>query len=277
MPEPAFAPTPEPPPEEFALAGVYSSERDGALHGLVVLAMGLPYWLEFSESGWKLLVEARYATAVGQQLALFDRESVGWPPLPPADSEAVAHRPVLGPLLWCLCLIGIYQLQLRSSAAIESLGLLDARRVFEHGEIWRPFTALFLHADIAHLTGNLVCGFFVLSSVQAAFGRARGWLFFFAAATAGNFLVAASSLFASHRSLGASTAVFGGLGLLTGRAVRSALGSVVSGRWRPVALPLGAGATLLGLFGAGEPQTDVLAHAAGFLCGVLLGLAARNP
>lgn len=268
---------PEPLAEELSLAGVYPSQRDGAMHGLVVLAMGHPYWLEPDPAGWRLLVESRIAPEAARQLALFDRESAHWPPHFATDAETTPTRPVFGPLLWCLALIGVHQLQLRSGGAVDSRAMLDAEAVFQRGEFWRPFTALFLHADAAHLTGNLMSGFFVLSAVLSAFGRLRGWLLFAAAAVMGNLLVAAASSYGHYRSLGASTAVFGGLGLLTGRAVRFGLGSRAPGRWRPVLLPVAAGLTLLGLFGAGEPQTDAAAHGAGFLAGLVLGFGFRKP
>jgi len=42
-------------------------------------------------------------------------------------------------------------------------------------------------------------------------------------------------------------------------------------RWRAVFVPLAAGLTLLGLFGAGDLRIDVGAHVTGFTAGLVLG------
>jgi membrane associated rhomboid family serine protease len=64
-------------------------------------------------------------------------------------------------------------------------------------------------------------------------------------------------------SLGASTAVFGALGAL------SAMPGVFRGRQRW--LPLVTGIVILGLYGAGDARTDVLAHVCGFVAGWVVG------
>jgi hypothetical protein len=61
-------------------AGIYPTSEGGFEHGLVVLAMGQPYWLIPSEAGFRLLVEPGAFEEAREQLARFDRESVGWPP-----------------------------------------------------------------------------------------------------------------------------------------------------------------------------------------------------
>jgi membrane associated rhomboid family serine protease len=104
-------------------------------------------------------------------------------------------------------------------------------------------------------------------------GRLRGWLLLALAATAGNLAVAAVNYPGPYRSIGASTAVFAGLGLLTGRAIRVLRGEGGRLRWRPVFVPLAAGVTLLGLFGAGDVRTDVVAHVTGFAAGLMLGVS----
>jgi membrane associated rhomboid family serine protease len=118
---------------------------------------------------------------------------------------------------------------------------------------------------------NAVSGFFVFSAVVSTMGRLRGWLLLALAAAAGNLAVAALNYPGPYRSIGASTAVFAGLGLLTGRAVRVLCGENGQLRWRALLVPLAAGVTLLGLFGAGGLRTDVVAHATGFAAGLVLG------
>jgi len=74
-----------------------------------------------------------------------------------------------------------------------------------------------------------------------------------------------------HRAVGASTAVFAGLGLLAGFGWgrRLSLRERRFYRWAP----LTAGVSLLALLGAGNERVDVLGHLLGFLAGTGLGWA----
>src|SRR5690606_26189521 len=72
-------------------AGCYATGEAGFEHGLVVLAMGLPYWLRETPEGFQLLVVPEAVDVVRGQLALFDRENAGWPP--PRLSEAEPAGP----------------------------------------------------------------------------------------------------------------------------------------------------------------------------------------
>ena len=54
------------------------------------------------------------------------------------------------------------------------------------GEWWRVVTALWLHADVAHVVANVVSGLFLFGLVLATLGRARGAALLLAAAALGN-------------------------------------------------------------------------------------------
>lgn len=266
----------QPLPADLAEAGIYATAAEGFDHGLVVLAMGLPYWLAPSVAGFRLLVEPEALGEVRGQLACFDRESVGWPPLPPAENAA--RRFELGtPLLWALAVMAVYCCQIRWPGRLEEAGELDTQAVFDRGEWWRPATALFLHADAGHLISNELSGIFAFSAVLATIGLGRGWLLLALASVTGNLAAAALSYPGPYRSLGASTAVFAGLGLLTGRAIRAVGSGSPRRRWAAVLAPLAAGIALLGLFGAGGFQVDIGAHACGFAAGIAWGFAAGIP
>jgi len=84
----------------------------------------------------------------------------------------------------------------------------------------------------------------------------------------GNF---ANALFyeTRHVSIGASTAVFGALGILAGYQF---LTKIKHPRQRIKAwLPLAGGLALLAILGSGA-ESDIMAHLFGFLSGILLGL-----
>ena len=255
-------------------AGVYSTSAEGFEHGLVVLAMGESYYLAPSDNGYRLLVEPAALAAVREQLAYFDRESIGWPPRPAVEERSVRRLELFTPLLWAFLVMAVFWGQGAWPEMLEEAGALDPRAVFDQGEWWRLATALFLHADVGHLVGNVLSGVFVFAAVVSTIGRRRGWLLLALASLAGSLAVAALNYPGPYRSLGASTAVFAGLGLLTGRAIRVLQRPGRPHRWRTVLGPLATGLTLLGLYGAGEVHTDVGAHLTGFAAGLVLGFAA---
>jgi rhomboid protease GluP len=146
-----------------------------------------------------------------------------------------------------------------------SLGALDAGA---GREWWRAVTALTLHLDQEHLLGNLLFG--VLAGVAAGrlLGPGIAWASILGAGVLANtveILIAP----ATHRAVGASTAVFAALGLLAGLAWRQRL-TLRERRWHASA-PLIAGICLLTLLGAGTAHVDVLGHALGFAFGVGVG------
>ena len=268
---PAEAP-PDPVPEDLVSAGAYGSYREGFEHGLVILAMGRPCWLLAAEGGFRLLVEPTVAAAAAEQLARFDRESRDWPPAPAAPAPAQPTEWTL-PLLWALAVLAAFRAQLRSPGRWEAAGELNPAAIYRHGQVWRAGTALFLHADLGHLLSNLIFGFFTFAAVLSTLGRWRGLALLALAAVAGNLAVAAINLSAPYRSLGASTAIFAGLGLLTGQAI---WGVLRRGSFR-IFVPLATGGVLLALYGAGGLNVDVLAHACGFAAGLVLGFATPPP
>jgi membrane associated rhomboid family serine protease len=150
---------------------------------------------------------------------------------------------------------------------------LDAGRVdgalIRDGEWWRVFTALTLHKDVGHLLGNI--GFGSLFGVLAArvIGPGVTWLTVVLAAGAANALNTAV-LTASHRSIGASTAVFAALGLVAGFVWRGRL--MAQDRWPYRLGPIVGGIALLAYTGTGDESTDIGAHLGGFVCGFAGGI-----
>jgi membrane associated rhomboid family serine protease len=74
----------------------------------------------------------------------------------------------------------------------------------------------------------------------------------------------------AQRSIGASTAVFAALGILS--AYAWVLESASNLRWAKRLGPLIAGVMLLGLLGTGGERTDVVAHVTGFISGCAFGV-----
>lgn len=256
---------------------MYATAEEAFEHGLVVLALGEGCWIEPSERGHRLLVEPSNLAEIQRQLACFDRESRHWPPRPLHDPAAGRRLVGLTPLLWGLATVAAYWGELRFPSWLAR-GELDSDATIHRLQLWRPATALFLHADAGHLLSNGLNGIVVFSAVMTTFGRRRGWLLLAAAAYLGNLASAAINAGVPYHSIGASTAVFAAVGLLTGRAMRLVVRLPKHHRWRALFVPFAAGFTVLALYGAGGVQIDVLAHATGFTSGLAAGfLGAALP
>jgi membrane associated rhomboid family serine protease len=128
------------------------------------------------------------------------------------------------------------------------VGRVDGELIRD-GEWWRTITALTLHAGARHLAGNIVFGILFGLMAGRLIGSGVAWFGIVVASGAANFLNI-SLLESTHRAIGASTAVFAALGLVSGFVWRAKLYT-----------------------GTGDANTDIGAHLAGFVCGFLAGMA----
>ena len=183
-------------------------------------------------------------------------------------------------------------------------GGLDVYRTRTMGEWYRTVTALTLHADAAHVLGNIVLGAVFMVPLCRRVGPG---LCLFLTVLAGGLGNAATLYFrpAASVSLGFSTSLFGAVGLLaafmavhafTHRMSQAAGGgmsrvnldrpmskkvySLLSARALKNAafqamLPLGAGLGVLAMLGGSDaPGVSYLSHVMGLFAGVALGLPA---
>jgi membrane associated rhomboid family serine protease len=263
-------------PADLAEVGVYAAERVAFEHGLVVLALGRPFWTVEGDGGQRLMVEAEVAPRVREQLARYDRESLDWPPRPIVD-ESQHGTDFLTPLLWALAMLVVFHFQTTRPEWAKA-GAVDAVAIFERGEWWRIATALGLHGDGAHVISNALSGIFLFTAVLKTFGRGVGWLLVATAAILGNLAVAALAYPEPYRSLGASTAIFAGLGLLTGRMAGVLQRADRRERGRAMFGALGSGLVVFALYGAGggAARVDIGAHLAGFAAGLVCGYIAER-
>jgi membrane associated rhomboid family serine protease len=261
-------------PENLVEVGCFSSPAAAADRGLVILSMGLPYWLQTGDGQFSLLVEPQQAAEVRAQLAKYELESAHWPP-PLLPAPQPHSRSGFLITIWALMLLVSFWAQQRWPGWTQT-GSLQPAGVFDHGEFWRPLTALFLHGDVGHLLSNALAGAFVFSAVFDTLGRRRGILLLALAGVLGNLLSAAAHLGGPYLSIGASTAVFAGLGLLTGRAITWHRTPSAPTSLRRIFAPLGAGVTILALYGAGGAHVDLGAHLCGFVTGLALGQLPRR-
>lgn len=233
---------------------------------LVLQAHGIPHEILTSPDGeiafWTLPADSERAS---QELDEFDRENV---PVPPAPDVPRWGRSSIG-LAVAWLLIASFGMT-SGTPALTTRGSASAERLVAGGEWWRAITALTLHADLTHVLGNAAAAGVLLTAAAWRIGPGMTAAITLASGIAGN-VITAVFYRSRHDSIGSSTAVFGTLGLVTAIALFDAWKFGV--RRRAPWVLFGASLALLGFLGSGE-RSDVLAHAAGWACGIGFGLAA---
>jgi len=261
--------------EELAEVGRYRDLSQAHEHGLVINAMREPCWVMPSEDGEPYSLHAQAATAeeVSREIRAYEEEKSTAVPQPQPDHDSFRHPAGWGVgALWLLAISCGFAWQqsdptLVERAASSSTGLIG------QGEYWRPFTALFLHSDVPHLIGNMISGMIFGTLLTRMLGAWRAWALILACGTAGNIITSIVAWPQGFLSIGASTAVFGALGILCGLAFAAILQSGAKLPWARTAAPVIAGVILLGWLGGGtmESNTDVLGHVFGFASGITAG------
>ncbi|MEE8467741.1 MAG: rhomboid family intramembrane serine protease, partial [Planctomycetota bacterium] len=260
-----------------------TSKKPCAERALVLHALGIPHQVVGSTEGFALVVPANAGERATRELELYSHENVGWPP--PRLDAPMHSNGVRGALVYAVTILAFYPIGRSGFLNRDwwSAGRLEAGTVLD-GEWWRTITALTLHGSAEHLIGNLMFGGALAVLASHTLGTGLTWMGMVLAGALGN-LVNALVQSPQHTAIGASTAVFGCLGLMSSYEWirRHALHLP---RMRRLAPMLG-GAVLLGYMGmggasleafGGEPaeigNTDVVAHVTGMLVGVVLGFAA---
>ena len=136
-----------------------------------------------------------------------------------------------------------------------------------HGELYRSVTSLMLHADPLHLLGNIAGIAIFGTAVCSIMGWGVGWLMILATGIVGNWTNALLYK-TGHISVGASTAIFGAIGMLSAHQFFKKFKQ--PGQKIKAVLPLASGLALLGILGSGK-HSDVMAHLFGFFAGIILG------
>lgn len=245
--------------------------------GQVLAARRIPCRTEQTVGGFRLLVPPALYTAALEELRLFEEENRGWPPPEPPIKPRGENSP-LAPLSILVLLATFHNLtslDLRPfglpSPDWVALGNAHAGQILA-GQWWRPLTALTLHSGWVHLFGNLALGAPFIVLLCRDLGSGLAWTLILASGALGNLANALLQL-PDHRAVGASTAVFGAIGLI---AALSLMRQRHQQSRRPL-LPVAAALALLALLGTGGEGTDLGAHLFGFASGFSLGLLSVLP
>jgi rhomboid protease GluP len=259
------------------VARVYATRADARERSSVLLAKGVPHWVVEERDGFALIVPAGDYALAATQLDAYDREQAEAatavrPPDPPVRTGpawpvGLVIGIVLGAVHWWVA---------AGHQELPGHWARDGARMVEHGEWWRALTALLVHADLAHLLGNLFFGGLFAWFVVRAFGQWCGWLWIVLSGGLGNLGVALLWYPDPFRGVGSSTAVFGAVGLLVAHGIVWSHRGVGLRGHRSWLVPLGGGLGLLGMFGSGGEKAgvDLAAHLFGFVAGLGLGLVA---
>ena len=248
---------------------VYRSNAHGDCieRALVLQSAGIEYEILKAEDEYVLVVAARDADRAAVELDAYARESHDWSP-------TFAPLPVRTGG-WCgvfayaavLLLIAVLQHHYAFSLDWFASGKTNAGLV-RQGELWRTVTALSLHLNVGHLVANLIIGGLFGLFTGRLLGSGLAWASILVAGALGNAMNAWVQP-VNHSAVGASTAVFGALGILSSYSWKQRRG-IEDGwirRWTPVV----GGVLLLAYTGTGGERTDIIAHVTGFVSGLLLG------
>ena len=247
-------------------------------YGLVIAAMERPHWIKRQGREYVLCVEPADRERALAALKDYDAEERARPASVEAEPFVV---PIYAVIMTLLALILCFAVQSALPPDWIERGVADDLRI-RAGEAWRAITALTLHGDLEHLVSNLSLGIFACAFVFARFGVGAGVLATILAGALGNILNVWAHWYQPHRSIGSSTALFAGLGLLAGAEfVARARHQHTRGKWSLI-VPLGAGLTFLSIYGGGgvnpdgspsvnAGRVDVMAHLLGLGAGVLVG------
>lgn len=252
--------------DDWVTIATSMSQERAETFSLVLSSSGVPHVVQRSDSGWSIRVEADVQDRALDTIRVYIAEN---PEAPAHEDAADTFFARNHSASWAvLILLAFYVASKRSGdfhRVVQEHGASSASIL--QGEVHRILTALLLHADELHLAGNLVGIVVFGTAVSSIFGVGVGWLMILASGMVGN-LANAWFFQYGHTSIGASTAVFGAVGILAAR--QFVMKRESTSQRRKAWLPLAGGVALLAMLGAGA-RADIMAHVFGFVVGLICG------
>jgi len=236
---------------------------------LVLSSSGVYHRTTRKKHSWDVWVnEAHYDRALSA-MELYFKENRDARPGFIEKEIAISKDIIISGIIISIMLLLWYILVQNSSDVKEIINRFGASAVkILDGEYYRSVTALMLHKDEVHLVGNMAGLFIFGTALCSVTGWGIGWLLILVSGAAGN-MINAYMYESAHVAIGASTAVFGAVGLLAG--YQGFKRKRTPKKMKTVWVPIACGLALLGLLGSGGVQVDIMAHLFGFFCGILLG------
>lgn len=243
-------------------------ERQFVLQSRGIVSQVIP-----TEDGFALIVDSKDRDHALAEMACYVDENI-INSAPPPDSEPAPYEylPALLGYAWLLIVVSIVAGFSMLDTDWYISGRIDAGQIHD-GQWWRLVTALTLHADGQHLLSNMGFGLLFLYYISRYLGYGLASAAMLVSGVLGN----AINVYmhgSTHYSIGASTAVFGVLGVLSAYVFKQRYFSQAT--WSKRLGPIFGGIALLAFTGTGGENTDIGAHLWGFTSGLLTGwLCAR--
>ena len=255
--------------DDWTVVFEHRAQRPCADRALVLTSLNIPHEMMQTDQRCLLVVPPEFAEKAKFEIWQYEeenkRDTRKGPVVQPVYQDAipgvVAYVVVVCLVAW-LAGIGAFGYDWLIAGRVDGV-------LIREGEWWRSFTALTLHSGLKHLVSNI--GFGALFGILAGrvIGSGVAWFSIVLASGTANILNTIL-LESSHRSIGASTAVFAALGLVSGFVWRGKL--TAQDRWPYRIGPIVGGIALLAYTGTGDANTDIGAHLAGFVCGFTAGI-----
>ncbi len=148
------------------------------------------------------------------------------------------------------------------------MGAISTELIFDYGQYYRIFTAMFLHYGIVHLVSNMLFLYVFGSVIERYYGKAKFLLIYLGAGIAGNIVFI---FFSDGIAAGASGAVFGLVGAML--SFSKLIKRSVEGKDTYFMILFAIISICSGMFMEGVGNT---AHIGGFIFGLLSGYVLYN-
>lgn len=236
---------------------------------LLFTARNIPFLLKAQNRVWKYKIPIKHKSFTMKEISLYQDENR---PIKNAfPYKDFSFSPINFFVILCFILFHFYVKSAGVYPEFIQKGMLSANEALS-GEWVRVFTSLTLHGSNLHLFSNMLLLWIFSCAISQYWGVGQAWLYILLSGGMGN-LMNALLYHSNHNSIGASTAVFGALGIMSGIGAR--LGTVRNQSFKYRVAPLFAAICLLALLGS-DPNTDIMAHAFGLISGALIGLAGKD-
>jgi membrane associated rhomboid family serine protease len=236
-------------------------------YGLVLDAYGLTYSIRRNGSTWEIWVDEEIRDRALELIAQYIEEN---PHISRSDAQETETHQRTFTGIWASLILMACSIAVNMSGNVDTVVREYGASAYDilNGEIYRTVTALMLHASYPHLAGNMAGIAIFGTAVCNITGAGVGWLMILVTGILGNLANAALFRY-GHISIGASTSVFGAVGILA--AYQLSRKMKIAGQRMKAWLPLAGGLALLGLLGSSK-HSDLTAHLFGFIAGICLGL-----
>lgn len=234
-------------------------------YGREIIRAGLPCWIVDSGTGTLMVYEEQASDFAGIRSSLESLLSEGPVKKRPSNSQIT---PVNMALIIINVLIFLLMTVAKGSGSEQMIqwGAVYTPWMEQPSQLYRVFTSMFLHFDVAHLTSNMIVLVALGDNLERALGKVRYMVLYLLSGIGAGIVSTAYNLLMGRDvvAAGASGAIFGVIGALFVLAVKN------RGRLEELTAPRMALMIAYILYsGFTTPGVDNAAHVGGLLMGML--------